>query len=353
MKNFVLTSDEICELKAAHRVASNKKLVKYAYKINAIILLGTEWTAEEVSEALLLDKNTLGTYVKNYKIGGIDCLLQTAYKGRVPRLDTTQQQELTNHLAEYTYPDAKAVAKYIKETYKVSYSISGATDLLRKFGFTYKKPKNTPPGADAIDQIQHLEKYEKARREGAEVYFMDGCHPHYNSRPDYGWVLKGHEKALISNSGKKKINIQGAVNIESKQIIGNVSEENINQNTALKFIEKVHTKHEKEEKVLIVLDNAGYYKSNKVKSYVEKHENLELLFLPPYCPHLNLIERVWKYFYKQVISNRHYENFKGFVAGCKSFFRRSHRKKFSTLLTEKFHFGREKTTVLKTSFMLA
>ena len=62
MKNFDLTAEEIQELRAAHKSAKNKS---DAYKINTIILLGTDWTLEEVVDALLLDDETLRAYVKN------------------------------------------------------------------------------------------------------------------------------------------------------------------------------------------------------------------------------------------------------------------------------------------------
>jgi transposase len=38
--------------------------------------------------------------------------------------------------------------------------------------------------------------------------------------------------------------------------------------------------------------------------------------LPAYCPNLNLIERLWKYFRKQVLYNRYYEHFAEFKAAC-------------------------------------
>jgi len=35
--------------------------------------------------------------------------------------------------------------------------------------------------------------------------------------------------------------------------------------------------------------------------------NIELLFLPPYSPNLNLIERFWKFIKKEVIYSKHYK----------------------------------------------
>lgn len=43
---------------------------------------------------------------------------------------------------------------------------------------------------------------------------------------------------------------------------------------------------------LVVLDNASFHKSEKTKEIVEKF-SCRLLFLPPYSPDLNPIEKFW------------------------------------------------------------
>ena len=74
-----------------------------------------------------------------------------------------------------------------------------------------------------------------------------------------------------------------------------------------------------------------------VKEYLEG-SRIKLLFLPPYSPNLNLIERLWKYFRKIVLYNKYYETFDEFKNACKSFFRRikRYRDDISSLLTENF-----------------
>jgi transposase len=63
-----------------------------------------------------------------------------------------------------------------------------------------------------------------------------------------------------------------------------------------------------------------------------------LVFLPPYCPNLNLIERLWKYFRKQVLYNKYYEKFSDFQAACHHFFDsiKEHKNALRTLLAENF-----------------
>jgi transposase len=91
MKGFSLNHMELETLRSAHREAKRKKACKEAYKINAIILLGTGWTLAQVKEALLLDDETLRSYVEKYRDGGITKLFSTNHKGRESAL--SQQQE--------------------------------------------------------------------------------------------------------------------------------------------------------------------------------------------------------------------------------------------------------------------
>src|SRR5271154_7162335 len=95
MKDFELTSEEIQELRAAHKSAKNKA---DAYRINSVILLGTGWSLEEVVDALLLDDETIRNYVKNYKNGGLEQLLESNYKGGMPKLPIQYLEILSQEL---------------------------------------------------------------------------------------------------------------------------------------------------------------------------------------------------------------------------------------------------------------
>ena len=55
--------------------------------------------------------------------------------------------------------------------------------------------------------------------------------------------------------------------------------------------------------VVVVLDNAGIHRSKAVQTFVESHERLSLVYLPPYAPELNPIELVWAYVKRNVLGN--------------------------------------------------
>ena len=59
MDNFRLTKKQIDALRTEHRKQRDRR---FAYRINAIILLGTGWSVSAVAEALLVDTTTIYTH---------------------------------------------------------------------------------------------------------------------------------------------------------------------------------------------------------------------------------------------------------------------------------------------------
>ena len=173
--------------------------------------------------------------------------------------------------------------------------------------------------------------------ENDPVYFADATHPQHNSVPSYGWIKKGKEKQLKANCGRQRLNINGAIDIETLEpVVGFY--DTINAQATIDLFGKIQAKHPDADVIYIIIDNARYYRSKLLKQYVNGTK-LKLVFLPPYSPNLNLIERYWKFFKKNVLNNHYYETFGEFKLACKSFFRK--RKKYlpelQTLLAENFH----------------
>jgi transposase len=63
---------------------------------------------------------------------------------------------------------------------------------------------------------------------------------------------------------------------------------------------------------------------------------IELLFLPPYSPNLNLIERFWKYVKKTCLYSEYYETFPDFKQAILNAIAHPDKDKLSRLLTLNF-----------------
>jgi putative transposase len=58
----------------------------------------------------------------------------------------------------------------------------------------------------------------------------------------------------------------------------------------------------------MVLDNVKYHHAKRLKPILEKYKHrIELVFLPPYSPDLNPMERVWWFMRKKITHNRFME----------------------------------------------
>ena len=215
------------------------------------------------------------------------------------------------------------------------------TNLLQRLGFSYKKPQAIPGKANVKAQLEfllNLSELQGSKDENDPILYVDSTHPQHNSHPDYGWLPVGENVQLKTNTGRQRVTINGALDSETKAII--VQEDQVlNADNTIKFFKKIESKYPSSETIYIVLDNAGYYKGKKIKEYLS-NSKIKLLYLPPYSPNLNLIERVWKFFKKKVLANAYYESFLDFRKACLSFFYkrtwRSFRPELDSLLTDKF-----------------
>jgi len=337
MKDYRLSSKQIAALEKLHRSLRDKR---QADRVKAVIALSKGWSAAQVAEILLFDEKTSRHYFERYQQGGCKALLDDNYLGPDPKLDQHQMSELAEYLEDHILPDAKSVIAYIKKQYRVNYSLSGVTDLLHRLGFSYKKPTHVPGKQDPAKQQAFIEEYERIKAEKGEndpIYFADATHPQHNSVPSYGWIKKGQEKELKANCGRQRLNINGAINIETLEPVTGFYD-TINAQATVDLFAKIEAKHPQAKTIYMIVDNARYYRSVLLRESLEGTK-IKLIFLPPYSPNLNLIERYWKFFKKKVLNNRYYETFDGFKQACQRFFRKrkKYRPELQSLLTENFH----------------
>lgn len=337
MKDYELSREEMAELERLHRTLHDRR---QADRVKAVIALSKGWPAAQIAEILLFDEKTSRSYFERYKQGGLTALLDNHYRGAEPKLDEYHMSKLQAHLEENIYPDAKSIIAYIQKQYHVVFSLSGVTDLLHRLGFSYKKPTHVPGKQDPEKQREFLKEYERIKAEKGKndpIYFADATHPQHNSVPSYGWIKRGKEKELKANCGRQRLNINGAINIETLEPVTGFYD-TINAQATIDLFGKIEAKHDDADTIYVITDNARYYRSVLLKENMEGTK-IKLIYLPPYSPNLNLIERYWKFFKKKVLNNRYYETFEEFKQACRSFFRK--RKKYlpelETLLAENFH----------------
>ncbi|MGB5835396.1 MAG: winged helix-turn-helix domain-containing protein [Thiohalocapsa sp.] len=88
--------------------------------------------------------------------------------------------------------------------------------MLHRLGYEYKKPKLVPGKADAERQEAFVADYNKRKEtNGADdvALFMETTHPQYNPALGCGWIKRGEQRHLESNTALRRLNINGAIDI--------------------------------------------------------------------------------------------------------------------------------------------
>jgi hypothetical protein len=211
------------------------------------------------------------------------------HAGRRCQLSLKEKEILKRKLTETIFLDAKEVVAYLKDRFDVSYSISGVTALLHSLGYVYKKAKAVPGKADKSKQEIFIKKYLRLKQKSeGKIYFSDSVHPQHNAVISYGWIKKGEDFEIPSNTGRYHLNINGAVDIETLDVVTR-SCEWVNANSICELLKVLRSKNTSGEVIYLILDNARYNHSSKVKLMATKL-GIELVYLPPYSPNLNPIE---------------------------------------------------------------
>jgi len=338
MPKGFLTEEQYQLLRLAHKAQREKRL---ADRIKAILMLHSGFTYFQITQALLIDETTTRRYLTQYQHKGIDGLLEMHYSGGSTRLTTVQEQEIKLFLTVNTKRTAKEIVDYVAKAYSVNYSVIGITKLLHRLGFTYKKPKIVPGKADPVKQEQFLSVYQGIKDNLAakdQIYFVDSTHPEHNTKPAYGWILKGkiNDKYIKTNTGRERLNLTGAIRLNDKQTT--VFEgQTVNSKSTLKLIKKLEKK-QPVGKIFLILDNASYHHSKEVGNYTKHKRRIKLIFLPPYSPNLNPIERLWRLMHQRLSWNHYFATYYDFRKQTLKFFRniQNYRPELDTLITDNF-----------------
>ena len=334
MKDF-LTAKEIEILQECHHSA---RFRRSADKIKTILLLHKGMTYPQIAEIIMLDEGTIRRYEKEYTEDGVDGLLESRYHGSTGFLSVTEEATLTTHLKTHTYQTVKEVVGYVAKEYNKTYSIEGMTHFLHRLHFVYKKTKVIPGKLNREKQEEFKKDYlelKSGKYGKGKIYFVDASHPQHNNMPFYGWIYKGDEKTIKSNSGRTRLNLNGALNLEDLDITI-LSEKTINTHAMMRLILTIEEK-QPEGEIFLVMDNASYNHSYELHLFLTDHPRVHLKYLPAYSPNLNIIERLWKFFHSKH-HDAYFEKFKEFETAVLSFFQNIHQydQELKTLLTDSF-----------------
>lgn len=185
-------------------------------------------------------------------------------------------------------------------------------------GYSYKQlwlnPGKSPSTEVQEAVIEDIEKEVQEALNGLQhVYFLDPTHLIFTTEVACCWQKKGkqHTRKISSNTGRRRLNVLGAVDATTKKPVIVLTEDNCDKYGIEMLLKEIRKEHQDGKEIVIYLDNAPYNHAGYVEE-VANDLNIRLEFLPPYSPNLNLIERLWRFLKRKVKYNRYYESYELF-----------------------------------------
>jgi transposase len=142
---------------------------------------------------------------------------------------------------------------------------------------------------------------------------------------------------IKSPAGRQRFNVLGALNAVTLEIITVTNETYINAESVCQLLRQLVALG-LGIPIYLVLDNARYQKCALVTELAEEL-GISLVYLPSYSPHLNLIERLWKFVRKECLYSQYYPDFDSFKTAISTLLNTVHvdkKEQLKSLMTWKF-----------------
>jgi transposase len=303
---------------AAHRLAR---------RANALVLLDDGMSCTAVAKVLFLDDDTVRTWYQLYQEDGIEGLATFNHEGGSCRLTEELRDNLKLWIAQTLPRTTREVGAWIEREYGITYeSRSGLIALLHRLGMEHRKPKAISRKLDPVKQAAFIKAYDALLNQlsaDETVVFADAVHPTHAVRPVGCWAPKETPVAVEQSSGRNRLNIHGAVDLETgKTVMHEVP--TVDAVSTIALLSAIEAQYPRMRIIHVFLDNARYHHAKLVQAWLARPDRrIKLHFVPAYCPHLNPIERLWGLMHRYITHNKCYVTFKDFSTAMLTFLRDS------------------------------
>jgi transposase len=301
---------------AAHRLAR---------RANALVLLDAGWSCEKVAAALFVDDDTVRQWHGLYAAGGFDGLARFAAGGSACKMSAEQQGRLKAWIGAVLPGSTREIGAFIEAQFGLAYDgRSGLIALLHRIGCVWRKPEIIPRQLDEDKQQAFITSYDNLLNSmgpGEAVLFADAVHPTYAARAAGCWAPADSRPAIAQTSGRQRLNIHGAIDLETGQT-RMIEVETVDAVSTIRLLSSIEAKYPLLRRIHVYLDNARYHHAKQVRDWLaQPSRRIRVRFIPAYCPHLNPIERLWGLAHRHVTHNKTYDRCARFADALLDFLR--------------------------------
>ena len=308
-------------------------------KMEAVWLKSQGLAHQEICRLTCISKPTLWAYLKDYQERGIEKLKVVNFYRPESEL-AAYASTIETYFRENPPASIKEAAAKIEDLTGIKRSETQVRKFLISLGMKPRKVGMVPAKADPEKQEQfkkdELEPVlDEAKAETRKVFSVDAAH--FVLAPFLGILCSFIRVFLKASAGRKRFNVLGALDVITHELISVTNDTYINALSVCELLRKLRERFP-DIPITIILDNARYQKCRLVWELAAEL-NIELLYLPPYSPNLQLIERLWKFVKKKCLYSHYYDDFETFksaIGECLAHTHDLYKEELDSLLTLKF-----------------
>lgn len=292
-------SDETIK-ETVRALLKEEKSIVVKERLTAVSLFVNGMLKKDISLNIGRGKNYVGTWISAYFKDGIDALQDHRGGDRKSYLTVEQKEEL-KFIIQNSCPvrnkgwDGKIVVDLIQFHYKVSYTREGVYALLKSLNITYKIATKIDPKKSEEKISTWKEDIKKLIKLPNNTIILAQDESRFTSESNRvtSWSKSGVSVAYSGYRYGTALNCFGSINLQNGELISSFHDKG-NAEATIEHLQRVRDNYHTDIPLAFIIDNATWHKTEAVKTFCEENR-ITLLFLPPYAPEYNPIERVWSY----------------------------------------------------------
>jgi transposase len=292
-----MPNPENCSLEELDAAMKCSHAAKVYSRLLAIRELFHEVPFETVLKIHLISERTLQRWIADFNAFGIDGLLDQRRTGRPRKLvgkeRIEQLVELVKkpELAGRVHWTGKRFHGYLRDELGLELSYSTVIRFLHEQRFALKVPQPFPDRQDEQLREAHCERIRGLLEDSdVELWFGDETGIEGDPRPRRRWAEVGTNPRVVRNGDHLRMNVCGIVAPRTGEAFL-LEFTHSDQDTFQVFLDEANRNLAFERpRQIMVLDNASWHKASGLR-----WGRFEPMFLPPYSPDLNPIEKLWRW----------------------------------------------------------
>jgi transposase len=271
-------------------------------RLNAIHLLLVGASYDVVLRNSRVSDRMFRLWISRFNAQGIDGLTYKPRLGRPRKLESSEvESEILPvvddpSLADQTHWTVVKLCGWLREQKQIVISYRTLIRYLHEHEYVRKipRPMPEPPNHEAWEDLRDSFAFELLKLledSTCEVFFGDESGFEGDPRPRHKWVKRGTRPTQSYHGSHVRQNIIGAVNPSTGQLVSLIvphCDTSVFQVFLDTMAEEIPKRPDK--RILLVLDNASWHKAKSLNWY-----HIEPIYLPPYSPDFNPIERLWQH----------------------------------------------------------